>query len=117
MFAVMIVIISNLMLALSCSICVQLFAALQTLAHQTPLSVQCSQQEYWSGLPCPPPGDLYNLRAKLASPASPALQVDCLPLGEDIRSKTRQMSCIKYLFSSTIIFDKHPISRNIKVFI
>ena len=25
---------------------------------QTPLSVEFSRQEYWSGLPCPPPGDL-----------------------------------------------------------
>ena len=30
------------------------------LAHQTPLSMGFSRQEYWSGLPCPPPGDLPN---------------------------------------------------------
>ena len=35
-----------------------------------------SRQEYWSGLPCPPPGDLPNLGIK---PRSPALQVDSLP--------------------------------------
>ena len=35
-----------------------------------------SRQEYWSGLPCPPPGDLPNPRIK---PRSPALQVDSLP--------------------------------------
>ena len=29
-----------------------------TVAHQAPLSVGFSRQEYWSGLPCPPPGDL-----------------------------------------------------------
>ena len=29
-----------------------------TLAHQAPLSMGFSRQEYWSGLPCPPPGDL-----------------------------------------------------------
>ena len=27
-----------------------------TVAHQAPLSVGFSKQEYWSGLPCPPPG-------------------------------------------------------------
>ena len=27
-------------------------------AHQAPLSMAFSRQEYWSGLPCPPPGDL-----------------------------------------------------------
>ena len=35
-----------------------------------------SRQEYWSGLPCPPPGDLPNPGIK---PRSPALQVDSLP--------------------------------------
>ena len=35
-----------------------------------------SQQEYWSGLPCPPPGDLPNSEIE---PRSPALQVDSLP--------------------------------------
>ena len=34
-----------------------------------------SRQEYWSGLPCPPPGDLPNPRIK---PRSPALQEDSL---------------------------------------
>ena len=35
-----------------------------------------SRQEYWSGLPCPPPGDLPNPGSK---PRSPALQADSLP--------------------------------------
>ena len=37
---------------------VQLFSTLLTVAHQAPLSMGLSRQEYWSGLPCPPPGDL-----------------------------------------------------------
>ena len=37
------------------------------------------QQEYWSGLPCPPPGDLPNSQKESAYPVSPALQADCLP--------------------------------------
>ena len=45
--------------------------------HQAPLSMGFSRQEYWSGLPCPPPGDLPNPGIK---PASPALNVDSLPL-------------------------------------
>ena len=39
---------------LSCFSCVQLCATLWTAAHQAPLSLGSSQQEYWSGLPCPP---------------------------------------------------------------
>ena len=38
--------------------CVRLFAALWTVTHQAPLSMGFSRQEYWSGLPCPPLGDL-----------------------------------------------------------
>ena len=37
---------------------VQLFETLWTIAHQAPLSMGLSRQEYWNGLPCPPPGDL-----------------------------------------------------------
>ena len=40
--------------------CVQLFVILWTVAHQSPLSVEFSRQ-YWSGLPCPPPGDLPDM--------------------------------------------------------
>ena len=44
----------------SCFSHVQLFGTLWTVAHQAPLSMGVSRQEYWSGLLCPPPGDLPN---------------------------------------------------------
>ena len=37
---------------------VQLWVTPWTVAYKPPLSVQFSRQEYWDGLPCPPPGDL-----------------------------------------------------------
>ena len=37
---------------------IRLFATPWSLARQAPLSMGFSGQEYWSGLPCPPPGDL-----------------------------------------------------------
>ena len=40
--------------------CVQLFATPWNAAHQAPLFMGFSRQNYWSGLPCPPPGDLPN---------------------------------------------------------
>ena len=52
---------------------VQLFATPWTVARQAPLSMEFSRQEYWSGLPCPPPGDLPHPGIKPKSPASPAL--------------------------------------------
>ena len=39
---------------------VQLCVTLWTVAHQAPLSMGFSRQEYWSGLLCPPPGDLLD---------------------------------------------------------
>ena len=59
---------------------VQLFATPWTVAHQTPLSMGFSRQEHWSGLPCPPPGDLSNPGIEPMSPEAPALQVDSLLL-------------------------------------
>ena len=44
-----------------------------------PLSMGFSNQEYWSGLLCPHPGDLPNPGIKLKSLASPSLQEDGLP--------------------------------------
>ena len=52
---------------------VQLFATPWTIAHQGPLSMEFSRQEYWSRLPFPPLGDLLDLEIKPASLASPAL--------------------------------------------
>ena len=52
--------------------CVQLFATPGTIAHQAPLSWGLSRQEYWRGLPCPPPGDLPNPEIELASLIPPA---------------------------------------------
>ena len=43
---------------LSCLRRVWLSGTPWTVAHQAPLSMGLSRQEYWSGLPCPPPGDL-----------------------------------------------------------
>ena len=59
---------------------VQLFAILWTVAHQDPMSTGYSRQEYSSGLPCPPPGDLSGLGIKTESSAAPALQVASLLL-------------------------------------
>ena len=44
-----------------------------TVAHQAPLSMGFFRQEYWSGLPFPPPDDLPDPGIKPTSPASPAL--------------------------------------------
>ena len=66
--------------------CVQSLQSCPTLCDprdcspQAPLSVGFSRHEYWSGLPCPPPGDLPDSGMEPKSPVCPALQTDALPL-------------------------------------
>ena len=55
---------------------IRLFATPWTVAYQSPLSMEFSRQEYWSGLPFPSPGDLPHPGME---PRSPALQADVLP--------------------------------------
>ena len=52
---------------------VQLFVIPWSVANNTPLSMEFSRQEYWSGVPFPPPGDLPYPGIKPMSLASPVL--------------------------------------------
>ena len=60
--------------------CVRLFSTPWTAAHQAPLSLGFSRQEYWHGLPCPPPAGLPNPGIEPVSPATSASLVDSLLL-------------------------------------
>ena len=72
---------------LSCFDCVRLCEALRTSACQTPLSMGFSRQEYWSGLPCPPPGDLPKPGIEPVSLTSNLhLQAGSLPLAHYLGS-------------------------------
>ena len=53
--------------------CVRFCATPWTAACQAPLSMGFSRQEYWSGLPCPSPGDLPDPGIKPMSLTSPAV--------------------------------------------
>ena len=66
---------------------VRLFSTPWTVAHQAPLSMGFSRQEYWSGLPFPSPGDLPDPGIE---PRSPTLQADALtsePPGKPVKFK------------------------------
>ena len=58
---------------------IQLFATLWTIAYQALLSMKIFRQEYWSGLPFPPPGDLPDPGRSLEMHVL-HWQVDSLPL-------------------------------------
>ena len=59
------------------------------------LSMGFSRQEYWSGLPYPPPGDLPN---PWIEPRSPALQVDSLPSELPVKPKNTGLSLLQGIF-------------------
>ena len=61
--------------------CAQLFVILWTVACQALLSMGFSRQEYWSGLPCPLPGDLPNPGVKSGHPALQAASLPSEPQG------------------------------------
>ena len=67
-------IIYNIMHVLACKVASVVSLSdsetLRTIAHQAPLPMGLSRQEYWSGLPFSPPGDLtQRLNPRLMSPA------------------------------------------------
>ena len=101
---------------LSCFSHVRLFVTRWTVPHQAPLSMGCSRSEYWSGLPCPPPGDLPDPGIEHASLSTPALQADSLPLSHwalrlcmnlcipiDVHDKVQ--TCILWFCSTKPFFD------------
>ena len=62
-------------------LCIQAKCVPALLSHdfQAPLSMAFSRQEYWNGLPFPPPGDLADPGIKPPFPASPTLSGEYFP--------------------------------------
>ena len=74
---------------------VQLCATPWTVAHQAPLYMGFSRQEYWSGLPFLSPGDLPNPGIKPLSPAVADIVFTTVPPGKPCRSDlTGEMSVL-----------------------
>ena len=65
---------------------IRLSATPRALGPQSPLSMGFSRQEYWSGLPCPLPGDLPNLGIE---PRSPTVQADSFLGGSDSKESSK----------------------------
>ena len=88
----------------SCFRHVWLFATLWTVAWQAPLSMGCFGQEYWSGLPFPPPGDLPEPGIEPLSPVSPTLQVDSIPLSHQESPEKRIPILNTYFIENSTYF-------------
>ena len=76
---------------------VQLFVTQWTIAHQALLSIEFSRQEYCSGFPCPPPGDLSDPGMEPESPMFPALQTDSLPSESPGKPKNTRVGSLSLL--------------------
>ena len=70
-----------------------------TVALQAPLSMRFPRQECWSGLPCPPPGDLPDPGFE---PTSSALQADSLLLSHGEGPYSTVLSSISTVFTKQI---------------
>ena len=95
---------------------VQLFATLWTVAHQAPLSMGFFRQEYWSGLPFPPLGDLPDPGI---TPVFPALAGDSLLLshqGSAALSPLRRKFSTANLSAKSNLFGFHMGPQFFKVF-
>ena len=80
---------------------VQLCVTLWTVAHQAPLSMEFSRQEYCSGFLCPPQGDLPNPGTE---PRSLALQADSLPRSHQGSPIYMYMYIYVYMYMYIFIF-------------
>ena len=89
---------------------VQLFATPWTAAHQVPLSMGFCRQEYWSGLPCPPPGDLPNPRIKLTFLNLLHWQASSLPLAPPVMPPVAELSQCRFGVGGCFLaaFSDHP---------
>ena len=81
---------------------VRLFVTLWTVAHKSPLFIGFSRQEYWSGLPCPPPGNLPDPGIEPSSLTPPALAGRFFPT-----SSTWEAHKLEQWFSNINIYQNH----------
>ena len=69
-------------------LCLTLYDAM-TVAHQAPLFIECSNQEYWNGLPFPTPRDLPDPGIELAFPALVGWFFTAVPPGKPLIGLTK----------------------------
>ena len=79
------------------------FSPLWTVAHQA-LSMGFSRHEYWSGLPCPPPGDCPSPGTKAASPASSAVAGRFFTTESPARARAVTHQLTRYIAVSYALF-------------
>ena len=86
------------------------FSAVWTVAHQAPLSKVFSRQEYWSGLPCPPPGDCPRPGTEPVSLASPAMAGGFFTTESPAREHTITHQLTRHIGVSCAVYFSLPTS-------
>ena len=74
------------LLSFSCQVITNSFATPWTVTYQAPLSMGFPRQDYWSGVPRPPPGDLPDPGTEAAPPALPGVFFTTEPPGKPVRT-------------------------------
>ena len=77
---------------------VRLFVTPWPVAHQDPLSMGFSRQEYWSRFPCPPPGDLPDPGIKPTSLISPALAIEFFTTSANWEARVCVCVCVCIIY-------------------
>ena len=90
--------------------CVGLFVTPWSVACQAPLSMGSSRQEYWSGLPCPPPGDLPDPGIKPETLMPPALAVGGLCHKRLLGTTPHSNKCLLLQEKARAALEVHPRS-------
>ena len=89
-------------MTISCSVMSDSLQPHETVAYQAPLSMAFYRQEYWSGLPCPPPEDLSDPGIEPASHVSPALPGGFFTTEEAARTGTALLNSLTKCESVTL---------------
>ena len=89
---------------------VQLFATPWTVAHQAPLLMRFSRQEYWNGLSFPSPGDLPNPGIKPESLGSPALAGGFFTTSTAWEAPTVMRKGVSVLVTQSTVARQAPLS-------
>ena len=88
---------------------VRSFVTLWTVFHQTALSMGFSRQKYWSGLPCPPPGDL------LTQESNPCLCLPALAGALFTTSTTWETQKGPYLNSNLALINQRTVKSYVEI--
>ena len=97
---------------------VRLSVTLWTVACQAPLSMGFSRQEYWSGLPCPPSGNLPHPGTEPISLTSPALAGGFFTTGTTwAKTEQHEDSLESQIFNLIFIYRRLDLAKSLNFFL